>query len=351
MQINRSMLEEAVEKGLLDPDQAPALWDFLGQHTHSSPSFKAAHILYYLGGLIAIGAMTLFMTLSWERFGGLGLLLIALTYAAITIGVTEFLIGQQHLILPAGISASLTVVMTPLAIYGAQHLLGYWPAGSGAQSAYRDFHVLIDWRWLIMELATLAAGALALWRYRLPFLMLPVAVTLWYLSMDLIPFLFGTPRFELVSEHGRQVTLIFGLVMTLMAFWVDLRSRRSRDFAFWLYIFGMLTFSGALTSMPSTSELQRFLYGCLNVLFIAIGATLSRRVFALFGGIGLALYLGHLSYSVFKESMLFPLALSAIGFATIAAGIVWQRREARIGAALRARLPAPLRELLERRAW
>jgi hypothetical protein len=41
--------------------------------------------LYYLGGLIAIGAMTLFMTLGWERFGATGLLWIAVCYCAIAL--------------------------------------------------------------------------------------------------------------------------------------------------------------------------------------------------------------------------------------------------------------------------
>jgi hypothetical protein len=54
---------------------------------------------------------------------------------------------------------------------------------------------------------------------------------------------------------------------------------------------------------------------------IGIGGTLSRRVFAVFGGLGVAGYLGHLSYSVFSDSMLFPVALTAIGFAVIAAGV------------------------------
>ncbi|MGC8697915.1 MAG: hypothetical protein ACP5Q0_05520, partial [Halothiobacillus sp.] len=48
-----------------------------------------------------------------------------------------------------------------------------------------------NWRWVMMELATLASGVIILWRYRLPFLVMPIAVTLLYMSMDLAPFLFG----------------------------------------------------------------------------------------------------------------------------------------------------------------
>jgi hypothetical protein len=102
--------------------------------------------------------------------------------------------------------------------------------------------------------------------------------------------------------------------------------------------------------MDSNSEIGKFIYLLINVLMVAIGASLSRRVFAVFGGIGIAIYLGHLSHTVFRDSLLFPVALTAIGMAIIAAGVFWQRREAAIGASLRQWLPDALRLLVERRA-
>jgi hypothetical protein len=349
MQITRSSLDEAVARGLIGQEQGAALWSFFAERVGDAPSFKPAHILYYLGGMIAIGAMTLFMTLGWERFGGLGLLLIATVYGAIALGLTEFLLRHRQLALPAGITATLAVVVVPLAVYGAQHALGLWPDDHSARWGYRHYHTRIDWRWLLMEFATLAAGAIALWRYRLPFLVLPVAVTLWYMSMDLTPFLFGGDPREFFSHRAKLVSMGFGLGMTVLAFVTDIRSRRPKDFAFWLYIFGVLTFWGGLTGMRSDSEWGKFVYCCINLLLIALGAALSRRVFAVFGGVGVALYLGHLSHTVFKNSMLFPVALTAIGLAVIAAGVMWQRREAALGAWLRSFLPAPVRALVERR--
>ena len=65
---------------------------------------------------------------------------------------------------------------------------------------------------------------------------------------------------------------------------------------------------------------------------------------------GVAFYLGHLSHSVFKDSMLFPVVLTVIGLAVIAAGFYWQRHETAIGAWLRSCLPAQVRDLMEHRA-
>lgn len=343
MHLTRPHLDEAAQRGLIAPDQAEALWAYLSERTVDTPSFRFTHILYYLGGLIAIGAMTLFMTLGWERFGGWGLLGIALAYGAVGILLTEYLLNRLKLAIPAGITAAFVVALTPLAIYGLQEAMGWWADGR----VYRQFHTHIDWRWIFMELGTLVAGSIMVWRYRLPFLLMPVAVTLWYMSMDLTPFLFGTEDYSWALR--KLVSLWFGLMMILLAFWIDIRSRSGKDYPFWLYLFGVLAFWGGLSMMHSDSELSKFFYLCINLLMIGIGAMLSRRVFAVFGGLGVAAYLGHLAYKVFKDSMLFPFALTAIGLGVIGLGILWQRHEQDISARLRTFLPTALRELVERR--
>lgn len=348
MRLTRPMLDEAVGAGVLGGDQAAALWAFLSRREGDTPAFKPAHVLYYLGGMIAIGAMTLFMTLGWERFGGGGLMLISTVYAAVAVALTEWLLRRPGLAIPAGIAATLAIVMVPLGVYGAQQLMGLW-ADAARIAGYRAYHTQIDWRWLVMELATLAAAAIALWRYRLPFMVMPVAVTLWYMSMDLAPFLLGGDPRDFFSDAGKRISLAFGLAMTALAFVVDLRARGPKDYAYWLYLFGVLTFWGALSSMDSRSELGKFLYCGVNLAMIAIGAALSRRVFAVFGGLGVAFYLGHLSHTVFKDSMMFPVALTAIGLGVIAAGVGWQRHEDVVGERLRAFLPASFRELLAHR--
>lgn len=268
--------------------------------------------------------------------------MISVCYAALFLGLTHKTLGRGFKV-PAGILATLAVVMVPLAIFFAQVALGHWEQAK----PYRDYHVFIEWRWLLMELGTLGTGAILLWRYRFPFMLMPIAVALWYMSMDLVSFLFERGVFD--WEIRKFVSFWFGLAMVLVAFWVDLRSRFSRDYAFWLYVFGVLTFWGGLSLMKSGSELGKLGYCLINAGMILAGAVLGRRVFAVFGGLGVAGYLGYLSSRVFKDSMLFPIALSAIGLLIIWLGIVWQKHEATWAARLRAPLPRNLRELIEAR--
>lgn len=190
MKITRQQLQQAAEQHVIEPGQVEPLFDFLSSRNKDQPSFDFTHVLYYLSGLVAIGAMSLFMTLGWERFGG---------------------------------------------------------------------------------------------------------------------------------------------------------------FAFWLYLFGVLTFWGGLSGQHSDSEMAKFLYFSINLAMIGIGAILLRRVFVVFGAIGAAGYLGHLASTVFRDSWLFPISLTLIGLGIIYLGILWQRNEQAIGARMRSRLPMELRHLLAER--
>ena len=347
MRVDRSTLDAAARRGILDPEQADALWRFLAERTgaagDTAARFRAAHLLYYFGGLLAIGAASLFLNLGWERLGpGTGAA-IAAAYALGCWRTAAWLLEQRGLAIPAGLVAALVTVCTPVVIHGLQQALGWWPAG---HDAYRDYHRWIDWHWWFMELGTLAVGAVVFRRFRLPILTLPIAVTLWYTGMDLAALATGG---EADWALRRRFTLLFGLATTLLAFWVDLRQRGPLDHAFWLYLFGLLGFWGALSASSSDSELAKLGYLGVNLLLLGAGAVLARRTFLVFGGLGVAGYLGHLAHDVFADSLLFPFALTLAGLGIIAAGIAWQRHEAALEARLRPLLPGPLRAALERR--
>ena len=340
MKITRKDIDAAVEGGILNTEQADNLFEFLKNRPSVGPSFDFTHVLYYLGGLIAIGAMTLFMNLGWESFGGWGIFCISVIYAAIGLKLTNVFQTKGYAI-PAGICATFAVAMTPLAIYGLQQALGFWPD----DSVYREYHQYIKWHWIYMELGTLAVGTVVAWRYKYPFLIMPIAVTLWYMSMDLAPMLASGNRPE--YEFYALVSMYFGLLMICLAFWVDIRARKTADYAFWLYLFGVMAFWGGMTAQHSDREVSRFIYFCINLLMMGIGVMLVRRVFVIFGALGGCFYLGHLASTVFKDSWLFPIALSAIGLLVIYLGVKWQKHEKAITQKCWHILPVSLRELIE----
>jgi hypothetical protein len=342
MELGRTDLQQAVQAGILTAESGEALWQFLQLRQEDQPTFQGTHILYYLGGLLAIGALTLFMTQGWVILGGWGLAVMAVGFALVTAWLTHWFLHQKRLMIPAGILLTLTVVLVPLAIFGVQRGLGYWDDSL----RYQAFHTHIDWRWVVMELGTLLAGIVLLWRMPLPFAVMPVAVTVWYMSMDLAPLLLGRPGWEEVTSQN--ISLFFGLVMLVVAFWVDVRQSGRLDYAYWLYQFGLLAFWGGLSWRSSDAEWGKFVYFCINIGLVLLGGVLRRRVFALFGGLGMAGYLGYLSHKWFSDSLLFPLVLILVGFALLYLGMLWQRHGQTISARYRNHLPEMIVRLWER---
>ncbi|OTQ06725.1 DUF2157 domain-containing protein [Gilliamella apicola] len=350
MKITYKQLTSAAEQKLLTHQQAEQLWLFFQEQNKHLPSFQFTHILYYLGGLIAIGAMSLFMTLGWEHLGGIGLLCISAIYAITALCTAQFLLKRYHLIIPANILITLVIVLTPLGVYGLENAIGVWDNHYN----YKDYHRYIDFRWLFMELATVLVAVCLILRYRSSFLFMPLAFTLWYMSMDLTPYLvhlLGYAKNDInYSDYfnvRQQVSLWFGLLVVVVAFLIDIKNKSDKDLSFWLYLFGVLTFWGALSSMESDSELNKFLYFCVNLLMILIGVIIVRRVFVIFGGLGITGYLSYLSYDVFEDSLLFPFALTIIGLSIIVVGIFWQRHEKAINIYLLQSVPPGLRKYLE----
>ncbi len=356
IRVEREHLDAAARADIISVEQSQRLWTFLSAQTPANaparddgPRFTLTNVLYYLGGMLAIGAMSVFMTLGWERFGGWGVFFIALLYAGVAFMLAQRFEAQGHQV-PMGIMAALIVVLVPLAVWGVQHALGLW-AETDRIRGYRDYHVYIDWRWVTLVLTTLAAAALMLYRYKAPFLLMPVAVTLWYMSMDLVMLILppDSPWSESTWLFRKWFSVAFGAVMILFAFWVDLRSRWTKDYAFWLYLFGLLTFWCGLTSLGSGQLSGKLIYLAIDLALVLLGALLVRRAFTVFGAIGIAIVLGDISWRLFRDSWLFPIALTGIGIAIVYLGIWWSRNEGRLAAALQARLPSDLRELIASR--
>ncbi|MDT8902752.1 DUF2157 domain-containing protein [Anaeroselena agilis] len=338
--IGREDLAEAVDRGIITGEQADALWRALDKGERPDgpdASSTLSQFLYYLGALIVIGAMGWFMNSAWEVFGGAGLFSIAAAYALAFIAAARHF--RDKSVVLSGLLIVMAVCMTPLGAYGLQKWLGLWP--KGYPGVYRDFHVWVKSGWFTMEVATLAAGLIGMRFARIPFAMAPVAFTLWYMSMDVTPILFGPDRYWLYHKY---VSIGFGVAMIAAAFVID--RRRKVDYAKWLYIFGALAFWGGLSMLQSKSELNRAIYCAINVVMMFCGVLLERKVFLVLGGIGMFGYIGHLAWTVFRDSLFFPFALTLVGLVVVYAGWFYHRRQAELDRLVRVVTPGWIIRLL-----
>ncbi len=340
MKVSRKDLDWAVSEGVISRGQAEGLWRVLEERDSERPRFDLPHVAYYFGALVVISAMGWFMTLGWERFGGGGILAIALVHAACFVVAGSLLWRKQGLRVPGGLLVTVAVCMTPLAVYGFERMTGLWL--QGVPGAYRDFYDWIQGSWFPMEVGTVVAGLVALRFFRFPFLTAPIAFSLWFMSMDLTPLIYGADY-----EYGdgyQQVSLVFGLAVLIGAYLIDRRTEE--DYAFWGYLFGMFAFWGGLTLLEGGSELEWFFYGLVNLGLVLLSVLLQRRVFIVFGSLGVFGYVGHLAWEIFEDSLVFPFVLSAVGLTIIALGILYTRNKERVERRILSRVPKGIRRLL-----
>lgn len=337
--IEREDLARAVEAGILKPGQDHSLLAFLEGRQAQHPGFQLAHVAFYFGALLIMAAMGWLLTEAWMQIGDAALLGIAMLYITLLTACGQQLWrrGQQ---IPGGLLGAVAVSLTPLAVFAVQRLTGFWPLDDG-QSDYNHYFRYVQGGWLLMELATVLAGLLMLRLLPFPFIVMPIAVALWFMSMDLSELLHGS---SFTWEDRRDVSFWFGLCLLLGSLLVDGRFRR--DFAFWGYLAGLLAFWGGLSLMESGSHWGKALYCLINLGLMTMAVLLRRPMFMVFGALGVAGYLAYLAHDVFADSLLFPLVLSLIGLGVIALGLLYQKRRDALSSSLRNRLPASLLALL-----
>ncbi|WP_019501742.1 hypothetical protein [Pseudanabaena sp. PCC 6802] len=341
MKIYKEDLSWAASQGLISETQVDALWEALSLRASDRPQFNFSNVVYYFGALLIISAMSWLMGLAWEQFGGVGIFLLASIYAGLFALTGRTLYFHQGMKVPGGLLFTIAVCMTPLAIYGLQRATGFWIQGN--PGVYRDFYTWVKGSWFLMELGTICTGLIALRFVRFPFLTAPIAFSLYFMSMDLTPLMFGE---KFTWEQRLLVSFWFGIACLIVAYLVDLRvRRRDGDYAFWLYFFGLLAFWFGMT-LDYQNSWGGFNYFLINLGLVLLSVLFKRKVFMVFGTMGVLSYLSYLAY-IFS-GVLFPFALTAVGIAIIYCGVLYQRHSKAIEQFSERLLPQELQHLLPR---
>jgi hypothetical protein len=91
MRLDENDLKRAAAATGLSAEQAQALWKQLQERSETEAHFEPAHVAYYLGALLVIGAMGWFMTNGWDSFSGVELFAIAAGYAVVFLAAAQVL--------------------------------------------------------------------------------------------------------------------------------------------------------------------------------------------------------------------------------------------------------------------
>jgi hypothetical protein len=358
LDLNKEELQALHGAGIIDATKLAEISAFMAARKSipetTVPRFDLIHVLWYLGALIIIGAMGLFTNDAFNRMGGWALTSCGLAYAIVAGVVGHYLWTRKSLRIPGGLLIAVAVSMVPMIIYGIQDALDLWRFAKGDPGEYQNFFPYIHGSWVYMEVATVVVAGLAALFYRFPFILLIAAVALWFFSMDVAVWLLRNPLgsngYDLDFNTRRLASVIVGLIVILASWAMDLKRRGGSDMAFWLHIAGAAAFWGGLTLSDGGTELQKFIYLLISIGLLGFSLFLNRKVYAVFGGMGVATYLGQLAFKTFKDMILFSFALSAIGLLIIFLGLMLHRNRGRLVASLDANLPDFLKSLRPRGA-
>ena len=334
--ITGDQLRSAVERAGLPAGTWEKIEAALAAEPESAAAFEAAHVSYYLGALLIIGAMGWFVTSAWDRLSGPAIAGIAIAYALLFGAVGSRLFRSASTKIPGGLLVTVAVCMTPLAVYGVERALGWWPATD--PGSYTRFHPLINGSWVVMEIATVIVSAAALTRIKFPFLTAPAAYALWFLSMDATALLFGK-RWTIHEECW--ISVIFGLVYDHCRLPPGWRAR----VGFRLLVLSLRRahLQRRPYLMGSGGQFSKAMYCLVHLFMMVVAVILRRKVFLIFGGIGVFFYLANEAETYFKNSLGFTFSLTLIGFLFILAGIAYKRNEAALESWLFPLMPGRVR--------
>jgi hypothetical protein len=327
IRVTKADLEWAASEGLVSGKQADDLWSSLAARAAKNPGFGFATLAWYSGAIIVMLAMGWFMGNIWDVLDGGAVAVTSAIYALLFIVLGNKLWANEETRIPGGLLFTLAVAITPLGVFGVEKFLGLNVSDSGPR--------------LLLELSMVGAGVIAVYFRRFPFLTAPIAIGLWLLTMDVSTQLLGD---HVSWDSERMITLGFGLAMLIGSYLVDRRTRE--DFSFWGYLVGATAFWWALTLSDQNNELAKFAYFSVNVGLMFLSVLLNRKIFTIYGAIGAVGYLGHLAWSVFENTPLFPVVLSLMGLAIIFVGIKYHKNSAAIDRAILNLVPASLRSWL-----
>jgi len=343
MKLTRKDLEWAADKNLLRDDQVEPLWDALTRKNSNTPSFNFINLAYYFGTGLVLVAMGWYLAINWDKIGAAGILTVALVYALLFLFSAHYLWYRKNLRIPGGLLCTLSVCMVPLMVYAFMRMTGLWPAEVDYRY-YMNFFGTFKRDYIILELSTIVAGAVALRFFRFPFLTAPMAYCLWALSLDVASLITGKEVFQ--SGSRDYITLSIGFLILGIAYFVDLKRRDDRDFAFWLYLFGSFSVFIGFANVHKANEVAEFVFACVYVMLMLSSVLIQRRTVLIASVLLILGYFFHIANHFFRDSQAFPLILSFIGIAIIVLGIALQKNWQTVQAAVKSVFPDKLNKFL-----
>lgn len=329
MKLSKDDFDWAVSQGLIDHVQSQNLWNAFKLRTAGTAKFDYVHLAYYAGTVLVVIALYLFLAMNWNQLTPVGTLGISILYATMFGAAGSYLWHKTDLKTPGGLLVTLAVCN---AAFIANSLLGLAHL-TPPPNAYSPDLERLDW--IVMNTSVALTGLLTIRRIRFPFLMAPVAASLWFVALNL-----NNGGWTGNASDTQSTCTIFGICMLVVAYAIDLRRAQHRDFAFWLYVFGSISL--AIGMFDYVRPLSWLVYVSMMVMSIL----LQRKTLMAVGAVASIAYLVVHYSRLFNNSFYCFGTLTLVGLMVIGLGVYLQRHGDRLRQRIMSAIPAELREFI-----
>jgi len=333
------LISVAVERGIIDATQRDALAALSAEltavsgHRHDEADdiapareahrgFNAITVAYSLGALLVLFALAWFLFERWKVLGPFGVLVVALLYAAAFVGLGT-LLRRRGFGVAGGLAIVLAVAMTPVWAWAILRLTGEIPDPGIWTDPLSRYEPYIASRLIVLDLATIGVALVALRRVSFSVLGAPIAVALVALLLHLGQAL-GDPRLSWYIGPYYQCVVACGMIA--IAYAVERRQPPGEDYAFWVYLAGLVMLLVAYVGVWQYIGRWRHALPLVAAALVTASLYLRRRTLLVAGGFAAFGYLGYLAFDVFRRVVALPIALATLGLLVIVATVWMQRR-------------------------
>lgn len=319
----QQLLDDALARGVISPEQFKQMSAMIDNDVNRNPDERFRIVSGFSEVFICIGLLLLFASMS-------GIFHLSIKNAAVVACLMAgsawlsacYFVARKRFLLPSIFSC----------LYAASALGGaLWLMQSSSGDAYffRDMSARSLWSNLLPLGASFTLLVTAAWRFRIPFLMLPIGIL--FTGMVL---LVGQSVGNSVSY--RLILIFCGMLILGTAIYFDLkdphRVRRASDFAFWSYMIGSpLTIHPIFITFLVNVRVGGISLAIFLIVFSAVvtiaALMINRRALVLSTLIYLAGSLAYLTGQLAgsRSALIVLLPLFIIGFYVVCLGTHWKR--------------------------
>ena len=340
------VLNLGVEKEIINESQKNSLIDLYNQNNNEPKQVSTVvKVLYYIGGLIMLGAMTSLMSDTIQHSTYTMILFLGTLYSTLFLGVGEFL-WRKNEKLPAGILYFLFIAAVGFIVMDIEKMTGFFPHFADMDKI-PNYWDLCRFPVIVLSIITIVVNTV-LQKFRpASLLAVPTIFCSYAIFMTIVDSIYGykniTPTIFFTSN------VIFGAGLSIVGFIKDRFAKA--DYSMWMYLIGATGFF--MFAIPLLDVLNigvwqdQLICFVLSLIYIFIGLMIQRKPFSIIGIFGVIEYIMYLEIDNIKSNTtLLTSVILITGLIILYAGVIYSKNVDKLRNLIESKLPEKIKKSL-----